>query len=351
MNDLFYMYSKQELSQKVGFLVFGDWLLLALSLVLAAICWQFFGRLGPKIVARLATMTRMSGQTEDLHLFRPVGLVAASTVMMLMCTGLQTPTELKSVLQMGFKTLCSLAWVALFWRVADILSELVIRRAQMSSNSFDELSATFTKMAVKILTVILGIVFISESFNLPLKSIVAGLGIGSLAFALAAKDTIENLFGSLTVLMDRPFVVGDFVVIDKAEGVVERIGFRSTKIRTPQNSLISLPNSKLITAIVDNLGQRKYRRMLVDLYVMPDTDISRVEEYRNAILTELNALPLVRQDSLAFCLKDIQLHGILLNLMLFIDTQNLKEEQSIKHQIISLLAQKAQEYQIVFKNS
>jgi MscS family membrane protein len=87
------------------------------------------------------------------------------------------------------------------------------------------------------------------------------LGIGGLAFAFAAKDTIENFFGSITVIADRPFQVGDWVVIGDTEGTVEELGFRSTRVRTFYNSLITLPNATLVRATVDNYGRRKYRRV------------------------------------------------------------------------------------------
>src|SRR5213075_891075 len=89
---------------------------------------------------------------------------------------------------------------------------------------------------------------------------IAGLGIGGLAVALAAKDSVENVFGSLTILFDMPFALGDWVKIDKVEGVVEEINLRSTRIRTFEDSLITLPNSNLIKASVENFGARRFRR-------------------------------------------------------------------------------------------
>ena len=86
------------------------------------------------------------------------------------------------------------------------------------------------------------------------------LGLGGLAFALAAKDMVQNLFGSITVLLDRTFTVGDWIKVDDQEGSVEALGFRSTRIRTFYNSLVTVPNSKFITATVDNMGARRFRR-------------------------------------------------------------------------------------------
>ena len=78
------------------------------------------------------------------------------------------------------------------------------------------------------------------------RSLLAGLGIGGIGFAFAARDTLGNFFGSLTVVVDRPFQVGDWVVIGDVEGTVEDVGFRSSRIRTFYNSLVTIPNGNLV---------------------------------------------------------------------------------------------------------
>ena len=88
----------------------------------------------------------------------------------------------------------------------------------------------------------------------------AGLGIGGLAFALAAQDTLKNFFGSLMLIADRTFRVGDLVQIGGNEGVVESVGLRTTRIRGLDDSLLTIPNSDLTTAHVTNFGARRYRR-------------------------------------------------------------------------------------------
>jgi small-conductance mechanosensitive channel len=113
--------------------------------------------------------------------------------------------------------------------------------------------------------------------------LLAGLGIGGIAFALAAKDTVENLFGSVTVLVDRPFQVGDWVVIGDQEGTVEEIGFRSMRLRTFYNSRITIPNSLLVKSAVDNLGARRYRRVKCMIGVQYDTPPDRIEAFCEGI--------------------------------------------------------------------
>ena len=116
-----------------------------------------------------------------------------------------------------------------------------------------------------------------------MKGILTGLGIGGLAFALAAKDTLSNLFGSLTVLIDKPFRIGDWVNIGGIEGIIEEVGLRSTRIRTFYDSLITVPNGTLTNVHVDNYGQRRSRRLNTKIGVQYDTPPERLEAFCEGI--------------------------------------------------------------------
>jgi MscS family membrane protein len=145
---------------------------------------------------------------------------------------------------------------------------------------------------------------ILHNLDFNLTGALATLGIGGLAFALAAKDTISNLFGSLTVIADRPFQIGDWIVVDGQEGMVESLGFRSTRIRTFYNSLITVPNSTLINAAVDNYGARQYRRYRTVLSVTYGTPPERMEAFCEAIRQVIRDSPYTRKDSFHIYFND-----------------------------------------------
>lgn len=113
--------------------------------------------------------------------------------------------------------------------------------------------------------------------------ILAGLGIGGLILAFAAKDSVENFFGSLTIVLEVPFTIGDWVRIGDVDGEVEQIGLRSTRIRTFSDSLVTLPNSKLITSSVENFGARRHRRVRTTIGICYDTPIDKIEEFTGRI--------------------------------------------------------------------
>lgn len=152
------------------------------------------------------------------------------------------------------------------------------------------------RSVAKFVMFFVGIVLIANLFSFNLTGLLAGLGIGGLALALAAKDTIENLFGSLTVLVDKPFKVGDFISIEGVSGIVENIGLRSTRLRTPENSLLTVPNSKLISMIVDNLGARKFFRTRISIGITYETPLEKLEQFCESMRELLRNHSSVRAD-------------------------------------------------------
>jgi MscS family membrane protein len=140
------------------------------------------------------------------------------------------------------------------------------------------------------------VVWIAENLDMDIAALVAGLGIGGVALALASKDTVENFFGALSILADRPFQVGDWIVMNDIEGTVVEVGFRTTRVRTFYNSLITFPNSMLIRTAVDNLGAREYRRIKETIGVAYDTPPEKLEAFLEGIREIVRRHPYTRKD-------------------------------------------------------
>ena len=135
------------------------------------------------------------------------------------------------------------------------------------------------KLVQAVILVVSILVASSLVFGADIRGIVASLGIGGLVVALAAKDSVENLFGSLTILFDMPFAIGDWIRIDKIEGIVEEINLRSTRIRTFEDSVIHLPNANLIRASVENVSDRRARRQQLSVRISYDTKADAVDAF------------------------------------------------------------------------
>jgi len=201
-------------------------------------------------------------------------------------------TVLKVILQIAL----SAVFLWLVYRLVNVLSEFFIEAASRTESTLDDQLVPLVNRAMKIFIILFGILIIIQNLGINVVSLLAGLGIGGFALAFAAKDMVANFFGSLMILFDSPFQVGDWIVVGKAEGTVEEIGFRSTKIRTFYNSIISVPNAELATKEVDNMGRREYRRIREVIGVTYDTPPEKLEAFLEGIKNILKANPYSRKD-------------------------------------------------------
>ena len=138
--------------------------------------------------------------------------------------------------------------------------------------------APLIRRALRVTIVLLGVLLIIQNLGYSVSSLLAGLGIGGLAIALAGQDTLANLFGSLVVLTDRPMVIGDRVQIGSIQGTVESIGFRSTRIRTFEKSLVAIPNKMLATETIENWSAQPGRRVRMTIGVQYDSPPDKFQQ-------------------------------------------------------------------------
>jgi MscS family membrane protein len=133
----------------------------------------------------------------------------------------------------------------------------------------------------------IGLMMALKNMGVDVGALIAGLGIGGLAFALAAQDTIKNIFGGVTIFTDRPFRIGDRILVDGFDGFVEDIGIRSTRLRTLEKRLVTIPNYKIVEASIENITEEPMRRVLMDLGLTYDTTPEKMSE----ALSILKSLP------------------------------------------------------------
>ncbi|MCW3462731.1 mechanosensitive ion channel family protein [Chitinophaga nivalis] len=177
----------------------------------------------------------------------------------------------KITLQNVTDTLLSLAFsMSIIWillRLIDFIALVLEKKADLTEDKTDNQFIVFFRDFFKAIIFIMGaIAFIRILFGPGLvEKIVAGLGIGAAALALAAKESIENLIGSFIIFFDKPFRVGDSVKVDSFQGTVEKIGLRSTRIRTLEKTFVTVPNKKMVDSILDNLSLRTQQRVALKL--------------------------------------------------------------------------------------
>lgn len=233
------------------------------------------------------------------------------------------------------KTLVSVSVVLITMRWIDVFAGVFKDRADGTESRMDDQLVPMVSRFLKLTSVLLGLVWVLENMGVDVGSLVAGLGIGGLAVALAAKDTLANVFGSLTIFGDRPFQIGDWVVLGNGvEGVVEEVGFRSTRVRTFYNSLVTVPNSVVANSKVDNMGQRRYRRFKTTIGVTYDTPPDVVQAFVEGIRAVITAHPSMRQDVYEVHLKDFGPSSLDIMVYSFLDVADWHEELVGRSQVI-----------------
>ncbi len=187
-----------------------------------------------------------------------------------------------------------IAWF--LFNLVDMVDHYLCRWAERTESTLDDHLAPLLRKSLRIFIIIMAALMAIQTFGYPVTGVLASLGIGGLAFALAAKDTVSNIFGSLMIIFDRPFHVGDWVKAGELEGTVEEVGFRSTKIRTFAKTLISVPNNIIANMALDNYSRMPKRRIRLTVGVTYETTPAQMREAVAQIRELLKTHPAIDQD-------------------------------------------------------
>ncbi|MHB8079414.1 MAG: mechanosensitive ion channel family protein [Candidatus Krumholzibacteriia bacterium] len=194
-----------------------------------------------------------------------------------------------------FSTLIA-AWCA--FRLVDVGFVMMAERAARNDSRFDDQLVPMLRKACKIFVGVIAALVAVQNLGFSVSGLLAGLGIGGLAFALAAKDTIANVFGSITIFIDRPFRVGDWVTLPDADGTVEEVGLRTTRIRTFEKTVVIIPNQTLTNATMENHSLMPRRRVRMTLSVTYDTTPAQMRDLLARLEALLRAHPGVAPENL-----------------------------------------------------
>jgi MscS family membrane protein len=162
---------------------------------------------------------------------------------------------------------------------------------------------------------------------------VTGLGVAGLAASLAAQDAMKSFFGTLLLIGERAFKIGDRILVGGTEGVVEQVGFRSTRLRTAEDSVLTIPNAIIAAAPIDNMGARSNRRFSATIVIGPDAPPRKLVAFRDGLRAWLDTRPLVVRDKVDVHIHRIINDGIELSVSLFLATSNAEEETSFREEI------------------
>lgn len=196
----------------------------------------------------------------------------------------------------------AIAVVVWAFRLVNIVHDIVMlfdTDDQMDGTEKTLVSAL--QSTLRFVIIFVGAVFVADSMGFDLTSLIAGLGISGFALALAAKDSISNFFGAITVLLDRPFKVGDWISVGTAEGEVIEINLRTTLIRTSVDTIITMPNANLVNTPVENWGKRRWRRWQTQLHLDINADGDAVNTFCERVLETIQNNPKTLKEEASFC--------------------------------------------------
>ena len=287
-------------------------------------------------------------EVERRRLNRGILLVTIGTTLLVGFPMLDFDSEVENVVNQVTSLVAAVGVLLVAYRAIDIFMDVLARRASKTETKLDDSLVPLLRTSLRLFVTFVGMLFVLQNLDINVSSLIAGLGLGGLAIALAAQDTVRNLLGGVTIFADKPFEVGDWVVVDGVEGTVEAVGFRSTRVRTFYNSLVSVPNGNLMDSGIDNMGQRRWRRYKTTLGVGYHTTTDQMQAFVEGIRAIIQSSPGMRKDYFI-----VEFHGFgatSLDVLLycFIDAEDWNEELRTRHVLNLDIMRLAESLQVDF---
>ena len=224
--------------------------------------------------------------------------------------------------------IASFIWLLL--RMIDFIALILEKKADQTVSQADNQLIIFFKDFFKVVLGIIGILMILKAgFGFNIGSLITGLSIATAAIALSLRESLENLIASFIIFVDKPFTAGDLVHVQQVTGTVEKIGLRSTRIRTDQKTYVSVPNKQMVDSILDNLSLRTQRKAEIRLETGVNVSSDTLNKFIEAIKTKL-VHPQIEESSVF--LTDIKSNSFLISIDFFTAPIIMKDFQKIKQQ-------------------
>jgi MscS family membrane protein len=349
LNQRFYGNKLENIVWCVGILIFGLLLKRVLSILLSHILF--------KLVKKESENLPLTYFLKLLR--RPVEMFVMLIVLYTAFSFLRFPPQwhLVSVRQFGLRMfllksyqlllITAITWVLM--NFVNFFMLVVARRAERKGSAFNEQLLPFLKEVSKVFMVIFAFFFaLGTTFNLDIASIIAGLGIGGLAVALAAKESLENLFASFTIFLDKPFITGDSIQVGDVQGTVEKVGFRSTRIRTFDKSSLTLPNKMMIDQPLDNLTQRRFRRAKFMIGLTYDTPPAIIQAICKDIREAIAANEMTKSEPGQVHFTDFAESSLNILVVFFVEALDWSEFNKVKEEINFTIIETVDRYNASF---
>jgi small-conductance mechanosensitive channel len=259
------------------------------------------------------------------------------------------------VTQVGLPVISSLADVFLIisvayfaFRLAGVVGGWFLENARKTTSYMDEIAASLGTGLVKLLIVVGAIIALADVIGLPYEGVLTGLGVGGVAVAFAARDTVSNMMGGGLLMADRPFQRGDLIELDGTLATVEQVGLRSTKLRSLDDTLLHVPNAQLSDRTIANWGKRRRRKLALTVGLTYDTPREKLGTFVERLRDVLLSQPSVDRDDVYVGLKEFGASSIDIALLCHFRVPGYAEQIEAQHQLIMDIIALAEEVGVQF---
>ncbi len=229
-----------------------------------------------------------------------------------------------------------------------IIEAFTIYFTGKASNSKSRQALIALNRVLKAIIWTIGIIYMLQFLGVNVVALLTGLSIGGLIIALAAQDTVKNLIGSVMIFIDNPFKLGDWVKFNNVEGEIEQIGFRSTRIRTFEDSLVYVPNSILADNVVNNLGMRNYRCFKTHLQVKQPVSLLKLNTFIKELRVLINEHPYTVKKKYGVSLYDIDKGLPSIIFYCFFTVHSYEDELKARHELLKKIINLSEKEGIAF---
>lgn len=323
-------------SKKVLGIKIWQYIGILIIVTLAVLVEKLFEFLFRQLVRKLLKIKKGQRIAKKLILpvTKPLSLIIVLSIVLLLIPALLLPINVTQYLVLGIKALIPLLITIVVYKLTDLISDYLMAKAEKTENTLDDQLIPLLRKIMKVFVVIIGGIYVLLNLNIDVLPLLTGLSIGSLALAFAAQDTLKNFFGSIMIFIDRPFQIGQWITAGDADGTVEEVGFRSTRIRTFRNSLVYIPNAKLADTTIDNHGLRNYRRFYTKISLTYDTPPELIEVFVEGLKELVHKHPKTVKDKMEIHFNEMADFSLNIMFYIFFEVPTWSEELKARDEIL-----------------
>jgi MscS family membrane protein len=256
--------------------------------------------------------------------------------------------SIQQLIESGIKFVFILLLIRVSLRTLEFISIILENKARLTKDLSDDQLVLFFRDFFKVIIYIIGILMVLRYvFNESIGNLVTSLSIVGAAVALSTRESLENIIASFIIFFDKPFTIGDLVKVNGFTGTIEKIGLRSTRIRTQEKTYISVPNKQMVDSIVDNISLRSERKIEMDLQLSVQTSAHAIADFANHMRTVLSTQNGVNSYNVFVAESGKQFHALHIDCLVSIQME-ISEFQMIRERLNLAAIEYANAHQIQF---